>query len=894
MKKNYFLLILSLLFGIHTTAFADKEDVTKNIKNPSFENGTNNWTVAGMQQQTNNSFTGKAGNVYLEKWVSKGNWAGDASVVQTIKNLPAGQYQLVVAAQNFQQDSSEKRAGAVIFAGENKTNVYLADDYAVEFTSLGDDIQIGFIAESATGNWIAVDNFRLYHLCVNMEALMRELAAAIADAEKVLELDMQPRFKTALQTAVDAAKGVTQDTEIETITSVAKDLSKARKEAAENHADFVQLTTYVQQASPLLDRPMSEAVKTELQSALAQATNIVSEGSDEDIKSVSARLSSAITTAKESNASYTALEEVITTAEGAYDESKTDAELLKAAIDAAKAVLALPESTSEQYDAEKKSLEAALLAFRVANGTGTKPSVKTGTVIQGSTVIFARATIGTASEKGLCWSSTNPEPEIYDNRSTVKYSNNGDIYAIEGLQPSTVYYVRPYAISSKYKVGYGTTVKVYTLPKGTVSGYYDNGGPDETTNQRIQKAFDEAMQIWNDVGSIQGFSPSVHYSAGTPTADCSYGGWIRMGASSSYQRTGTIMHEMLHGMGVINDEHGWNNATYRAGTTSGIWLGERVDRVVQFLENNADAHLNGDYQHMWPYGINGAHEDNGSHMLYCGNGLLIEALVEDGLISPGQNFAHPAYTFSQDDETKYYLKNENESYGLQTSYLREMPSNRIQWQPMMTEDLLANDSCAWFITFEPVSCTYTFKNAATGNTLVCAGTGNNGIRLSNKPTAANSRFQLLGARSFAKTKYGSTTFTFTSKGYWIVDATNHRALTGVAKNLTSATAFNHTNASSAQRWIIMTENDVTRFGTRVGDKAVSIRPVNMAVSEADVNVLAGKGRLTLTSAGKGQDVQVYSVDGRLVQQVYVQQNATATLRLPRGIYLVNGQKVLVK
>ena len=77
---------------------------------------------------------------------------------------------------------------------------------------------------------------------------------------------------------------------------------------------------------------------------------------------------------------------------------------------------------------------------------------------------------------------------------------------------------------------------------------------------------------------------------------------------------------------------------------------------------------------MWPYGINGAHEDTGSEVLYIGNGLITQALGEDGL-PPTGGFATPAYVFEQEDHVKYYLKNEDETAGLYTSYLVAAPNS---------------------------------------------------------------------------------------------------------------------------------------------------------------------------------------------------------------------------
>ena len=92
------------------------------------------------------------------------------------------------------------------------------------------------------------------------------------------------------------------------------------------------------------------------------------------------------------------------------------------------------------------------------------------------------------------------------------------------------------------------------------------------------------------------------------------------------------MHEWLHGVGVIP----WADTQWsvvgvlRSGSQSvsgsqkgsGNWLGERVSAVLDFWDNTTGSFLHGDYQHMWPYGINGANEDNHSDVLYYGNSLV--------------------------------------------------------------------------------------------------------------------------------------------------------------------------------------------------------------------------------------------------------------------------------
>lgn len=881
------------------TAIAAPEDVTsKYIKNASFESGSTWWTVSGMKQQSNDDFAQKAGYIYYEKWTGKGSKVGDGTVMQKLSELPAGQYQLKAGAQNIQQGSSVAQSGAVIFAGSAETKVTALGEYSVDFSCLGEDVEIGFRAIGATGNWIAVDNFRLYYMGLDSSSMLAEISSRISNAEALLAKPMQNEVKNALEAAIATAKSLTAESSADDFSAAAKALASAQKAAETNIGAVAALQGLISEATPLLSRPMSDALKVELQAATDAAQAIVDNSSDEDIASATTRLTKAIAAAKEGSESYTTLETAITTAESVYDESKTDADVLLEAINAAKAILNNSASTSEQFEAAAKTLDDAVLAFRIANATGTKPTVKMGSFIQGSTIIFARGTFSSAGkERGFCYSTTNPEPDVFDERATTRHANNGDIFFIDNLKPGTLYYIRPYGIGAGYKVSYGAVVKVYTLPKAGVTYSYDYAG-DQATNDRIVSAVEDAVNVINSTTQIKNFHLNVHYvpgaGAGDGTADCSYGGWMRIAQNTSYQRTGTVLHEGGHGMGVGTTNEWYNNSNYRENTSRGLWLGERVDRVMDFLANATGQHLTGDNTHMWPYGINGAHEDDGSRILYHANAMIHEALGEDGLIISGSNFIQPAWTFMHDEETKYYLKNENENFGLQSSYLCEAPNNRLKWLPMTAEDALSNDSCAWYFHFDPATCLYTITNAATGKTMVKSGTGNNGIRLSASPTSSNSRFQLLGGRSFASTKSGYTTYTFTTKGYWFLSS-DHYALTGAAASGTSATSFNHSNASSQQRWIILTDSEVTKFGKRIGDKVVGIEQVAATPqSEDNLNVVGGQGAIAITALNEGQDVAVYNLDGRLMRQLYVQMGATARVPLPRGVYLVGGQKVAVR
>ena len=108
----------------------------------------------------------------------------------------------------------------------------------------------------------------------------------------------------------------------------------------------------------------------------------------------------------------------------------------------------------------------------------------------------------------------------------------------------------------------------------------------------------------------------------------------------------------------------------------------------------------------------------------------------------------------------------------------------------------------------------------------------------------------------------------------------------------SQIAFNHADASTSQRWLLLTADEVGRFGQAMGE-TVSVRNLDFA-QKGSLRVLGGNGMVNITAVGNGADVTIYSFDGRTLRQLYIQQDANAVVRLPRGIYLVGDQKVMVR
>lgn len=552
------------------------------------------------------------------------------------------------------------------------------------------------------------------------------------------------------------------------------------------------------------------------------------------------------------------IEEVSAKASSVEDNAK----LLQAVADA-QAVYDNADATVEELTAAKEALVQALEDYNYDHPYGSIPSITSDSrYARGATMAFGRMTVsGAVKEKGFCWSES-PEPTIKDSRSTKTLTGNsveGTIYWIDGLKPATMYYMRPYAISSGYQVAYGDVIKFSTIPMGTVGLSVRDGG-DQSTYDRIKQASEDAKYYWDNLTEMKDFRPSVGFVDGTPTADCSYGGWVRVGNNASYQRTGTILHEWLHGVGVIPwADTEWSRHTLRSSVTgdgygTGDWLGDRVSAVLDFLNDTRGSRLHGDYQHMWPFGINGASEDNGEVALYIGNGLVCQALGEDGLQHTYSTFAEPYYAFIHEDGVKYYLTCEASNRGRNTSYLIPTSTGFLKWREMSDEDAVQNDSTAWYITFTPGNQYYQFRNAATGQYLSYYSSSS--IRTASRTNlTASEDWQLMTGRVDVDGK----------RGYWIIHPDGTWVPNCLQANTNGATAagtFNIANDAAPQRWLVKTLEAIPTGIESVAQHEQSVKTVMEHRSEG-----------------------IFTLDGRQLP---------ANSQLRPGLYIINGHKVIVK
>ena len=496
------------------------------------------------------------------------------------------------------------------------------------------------------------------------------------------------------------------------------------------------------------------------------------------------------------------------------DGSGNNADNLLLVIQAAQAVLNNDDATLEDVEEAMEAISVAMDTFLWDNPTGPVPVVTTDSrYARGATMAFGRMSLtgvpsNMIAEQGFCWSE-QPDVTFRDHVTSRVLSNNGDIYWLENLKPATKYYMRAYAVTTGRQVAYGDVIRFHTLPKGQIS-YTIRPSGDGDADKRIKDAAQTAIDWWNNLTEIKYFSPNIGYNPGTPTAECSYGGWMSVGSNTSYQRPGTIMHEMLHGIGVIPwADTEWSRFNLRSGTSeaagfttgSGYWLGDRVTEVLRFLDNSTTEQLNGDYQHMWPYGINGAHEDNGSDLLYIGNALVCQALGEDGLQHTSQCFAEPYEALECQENTKYFIKCEDTERGLYTSYLMPTANSALVWKTMADDEAVVNDSAAWFISFTPDNQYYQLRNAAT-NQYITYRTSTFKTIENATPTALEN-FQLMRGRVNA----GNTGL----RGYWLIHPTLNwtpPCMQAEVDGTVVARTFDIANAATSQRWLILSQNEM--------------------------------------------------------------------------------------
>jgi hypothetical protein len=297
--------------------------------------------------------------------------------------------------------------------------------------------------------------------------------------------------------------------------------------------------------------------------------------------------------------------------------------------------------------------------------------------------------------------------------------------------------------------------------------------------------------------------------------------------------------------------------------------------MIRFLNKDNTAYMTGDNTHMWPissysgpnYGINGSWEDSynpENTLLYYGNVLITHAMHQDGLIcSSSVGFASPAYTFEQDDETKYYIKT-TDDLGNETSLLTVTESGALIQKEDRAAEALENDSFAWNIVYYPKTAYYALRNVATGKLLSYSTQYKTTTRTS--PTTAE-QVQLLPSRTNFKKGNLST------PSYWIT--IRKMALRVASKTVVNGASFDTSDKNAKQHWLLLTADKFAEFDEYCVEKGIGIEDVKSDES------------LTPNSSLREGEA-IYDLSGRRINSQFSILNS----QFKKGIYIQNGKKIL--
>ncbi len=284
----------------------------------------------------------------------------------------------------------------------------------------------------------------------------------------------------------------------------------------------------------------------------------------------------------------------------------------------------------------------------------TVPSIETMPVVNRSkmgAVVFARfkdAGNIPLSKWGICLSERpNPTPDdiVEYARDTCKFAAyHGEFGAFfQELTPSRLYHTRAFVITEDGKTVYSEDRIFRTTRGGDYAWSWASnreGAVSDGAAERIEIAMDSAAYYYNNYSNLY-LRARVEYNTGVPTADCSFGGWIRFGANSRYQWVGTAQHETAHGLGV------GTTSDWGTHLSSGVWIHPIAQRTLRAVMHDQSQEIHGDTQHFWPGGINQREEvTNGTTNSYGesirnermlrANAMILNAMRLDGLWGPGR------------------------------------------------------------------------------------------------------------------------------------------------------------------------------------------------------------------------------------------------------------------
>lgn len=141
-------------------ASAQNGMATTFVVNGTFDSNTNGWTCTGGFQNTGTA-TNQQGDFTGKFWENWNPSAKENKMYQTINNIPNGTYKLKIAA--FVNTLADPNESQFVFANDDKTYLTTGNPTFYEVWTVVTDnkVEIGLEQTTATANWMGIDNVSL-------------------------------------------------------------------------------------------------------------------------------------------------------------------------------------------------------------------------------------------------------------------------------------------------------------------------------------------------------------------------------------------------------------------------------------------------------------------------------------------------------------------------------------------------------------------------------------------------------------------------------------------------------------------------------------------------------------------------------------------------------------
>lgn len=223
--------------------------VTSFVVNGTFDSDASGWTATGAFQNKGTA-TNQQGDFTVPFWE---NWNGSALVnkmYQTVTNIPNGTYKLKIAA--FVNTLADPNESQFVFAGTDK--VYLTTGsptfYEVWTVVTTNAVEIGLEQTTATANWMGIDNVSLTYYGAGDVREAAQAAGhkidwdeALAAAKAALANDDYKNVVGEEKTALEAEIAKAEPTTAAGYDAATEALNNARKAFTDAKASYDGLAT---------------------------------------------------------------------------------------------------------------------------------------------------------------------------------------------------------------------------------------------------------------------------------------------------------------------------------------------------------------------------------------------------------------------------------------------------------------------------------------------------------------------------------------------------------------------------------------------------------------------------------------------------------------------------